>query len=120
MKLLEESGYPETKESIISLNPHLFSKKKYLVRIEPDAMLPKNEEFDRVMAERLYTLLRQDPLIDPEVLVRELAYTSNPQRAESMMAKQPPMGQPMPGQNPSAPPTLPSIPSNVMGGMRGR
>ena len=88
MKLLEEIGYPNNKESIYVLNPHLFSKMKYLVRIEPDDMLPRNKDFDKVVMERLYTLLRQDPLIDPETLIRKLLYATYPQDVESLMAKQ--------------------------------
>lgn len=116
MKLLEESGYPDNKESIYVLNPHLFSKMKYIVRIEADEMAPKNKEFEKIVMERLYTLLRQDPLIDPEVLVRNLIYTIKPQEVENMMAKQNPqmMGQSM-GQLPNK--QLPGMPS--MAGMVG-
>ncbi len=87
MKILEEVGYPDNKESIYVLNPHLFSKMKYLVTIEPDEMRPKNSEFERMMAERLYTLLRQDPLIKPEVLIRKLLYASYPQDADEIITE---------------------------------
>ena len=113
MKLLEEVGYPDNKHAIYVLNPHLFSKMQYLVRIEPDEMLPKNSEFDRIIIERLYTLLRQDPLVDPETLVRELLYASRPQNADAMMAKQ---------QNQQIPQvmgkqTLPGLPNNAVAGI---
>ena len=88
MKLLEESGYPDNKQAIYVLNPHLFSKMNYLVRIEPDDMMPKNADFEKVMAERLYTLLRQDPLIEPEALVRKLLYAAYPQDADELISKQ--------------------------------
>ena len=88
MKLLEEIGYPNNKQAIYVLNPHLFSKMKYLIRIEADEMLPKNKEFDKIIIERLYSLLRQDPLIDPETLVRKLLYASFPQDVENLMSKQ--------------------------------
>ena len=113
MGLLEESGYPDNKEEIYVLNPHLFSKMEYIVRIEPDEMLPKNSEFERLIAERLYSLLRQDPLIEPEALVRGLLYASYPQSADRFLAKntqaqtvQNVMGKPA---------SLPSLPSNVTG-----
>ncbi len=87
MKLLEEIGYPDNKESIIVLNPHLFSKMKYMAVIEVDEMLVKNKEAHRQIMERLYTLLRQDPLIDPESLVRSLIFATIPQEVEDLMAK---------------------------------
>lgn len=87
MKLLEESGYPENTQSILVLNPFLFSKQKYSYYVDADEMMPQNKEFMRVMAERMYSLLRQDPLIDPEALVRNLVASSIPQQIEEMMAK---------------------------------
>ena len=88
MKLLEEVGYPDNKQALYVLNPHLFSKLQYLVRIEPDEMLPKNRDFEKVVAERLYTLLRQDPLIEPEALVRKLLYANYPQDGDELLNKQ--------------------------------
>ena len=87
MKLLEEIGYPDNKESIIVLNPHLFSKMKYMAVIEADEMMVKNKEYHRQIMERLYTLLRQDPNIDAESLVRNLLFASVPQETEELMAK---------------------------------
>ncbi len=72
IKLLEESGYPKMKESIAMVNPHLFSKRKYMVRVEPDTMIPKNQAFEQAMDQEMYTLLRQDPLVQPEQLIRDL------------------------------------------------
>ena len=68
---MEKDGY----EYLYRINPHLWSKMKYLTRIEPDTMIPKNAEFEKAMSQQMYTLLRQDPLIAPEVLVRKLIGT---------------------------------------------
>src|SRR3990167_1527982 len=65
LKLLNKIGYPKNQEHIYMLNPHLFSKMKYLVRMDVDMMLEKNEAFEQQTAERMYTLLRQDPYIQP-------------------------------------------------------
>lgn len=70
-KSMEKDGY----EYLYRINPHLWSKMKYMTRIEPDAMIPKNAEFEKAQAQQMYTLLRQDPLIAPEVLVRKLVGT---------------------------------------------
>jgi len=87
MKLLEEIGYPDSKESIIVLNPHLFSKMKYMTVIDIDEMLVKNREYRQQIMERLYDRLRNDPNIDSESLVRELLYASVPQEVEELMVK---------------------------------
>lgn len=88
MNLLEEVGYPDNKQAIYVLNPHLFSKMRYLVRIEPNEMLPKNAEFDKIIMERLYELLQNNPHINLENLTRELLYASRPQNVEDLMSKQ--------------------------------
>ena len=118
MKLLEEAGYPDSKQAIYVLNPLLFSKMRYLVRIEPDEMMPKNEEFDRIIMERLYQLLRQDPLIDPETLVRELVHASRPRNADNLIAKRN-EGQlnPMNISQIIGGGKLPGLPNNAMSGL---
>lgn len=74
---------------VYRVNPHLFSKLKYMIRVEPDTMLPKNQEFEKAMAMELYTLLRQDPLIQPEALVRNLLSKHVNGNIEDFMASQP-------------------------------
>lgn len=91
LKLLQEAGFPETKEHIYRVNPHLFSKMKYLVRYDPDLMNEKNEDFERALAQNLYTLLRVDPLIEPEALVRKLLNSFYRGESEDLMAKRAPM-----------------------------
>lgn len=91
-KSMEKDGY----EYLYRINPHLWSKMKYMTRIEPDAMIPKNAEFEKAQAQQIYTLLRQDPLIAPEVLVRKLVGTHYrgeenefmPERIMNAMAEQ--------------------------------
>ena len=87
VKLLSEAGWPENKEHVYLVNPHLFSKMKYLVRIEPDVMMEKNEAFEKATAERLYDKLRVDPLANPEFLVRNLVEKNYPGQADEAMAK---------------------------------
>jgi hypothetical protein len=70
-KSMAKDGY----EYLYRINPHLWSKMRYMTRIEPDAMIPKNSEFEKALSQQMYTLLRQDPLIAPEVLVRKLITT---------------------------------------------
>ena len=68
---MDKDGY----EYIYRINPHLWSKARLMTRIEPDTMIPKNAEFLKVQSQQMYTLLRKDPLVSPEVLVRKLIST---------------------------------------------
>lgn len=88
IKLYEESMKKEGRECIYRVNPHLWSKMKYMTRIEPDAMLPKNAAYEKAQAERMYTLLRKDPLVSPEVLVRNYIGTHYRGRENDFMPQQ--------------------------------
>jgi len=76
VKLLKEAGAKmergevKVEKHIYEVNPFLFSRMKYLVRVEPDAMLPKNEAFEKAMSLEVYNRAIQNPLIvqDPEAL----------------------------------------------------
>lgn len=88
MHLLSESGYPDNKNHLYVINPHLFSKLKYLIRIEPDMMLPKNESYEKALMSEVYNMFREDPLINPEALVREVAYAFFKGKTDKMIADQ--------------------------------
>jgi len=87
LKLLSKVGYPNNKESVYLVNPHLFSKMKYMCRIEPDALLEKNTQFEQAMATNIYTLLRADPMIKPEPLIRKLLNSFYRGEADDMIAE---------------------------------
>ena len=74
MELLEKTGYPDHKEALYKVNPYLFARAKYLIHIEPEAMEFRNKEFRQAVAERMYSLFRNEPLLaqDPEAFVREV------------------------------------------------
>ncbi len=100
LRLLTKIGYPDHAEHLYMVNPFLFSKMKYLVRIEPDMMEEKNKEFDKALSLQLYTTLRPDPMVEPEFLIRKVANSFYPQDGDDMINKSP---QPvMPG-TPAAP-----------------
>lgn len=75
VKAYQETFDKDDKEYIYRVNPHLWSKLRLMTRIEPDTMIPKNSEFQKVQAQQMYTLLRKDPLVSPEVLVRKVIST---------------------------------------------
>lgn len=89
MKLLTDVGYPDHMQDIYVANPHLWSKRKYLAYMDVDNLAPRNREFEQVLAERLYTLLRQDPLIEPATLIRKLLQSYFRNETDSLMSKNP-------------------------------
>lgn len=87
LQLAEEVGYPHNKEHLYIVNPPLFARMKYLVRTDPNRMFIKNQEYQQGVMKELYTLLRQDPLIEPEALVRKLTYAYFRSEGEELMSK---------------------------------
>ncbi len=88
LKMLKDIDFPNNKTHIFRINPEMFAKMKFLVNIEPERMFPKNEEFIQAMSVQLYQLLRNDPLIESEELVRRVAYAFYRGESESLIAKQ--------------------------------
>lgn len=74
VKLAIEAGYPESNKMIYSINPELFSRMKYLVRVEPEIMFPKNQEFLQAMMMEIQAQFQANPYIDLEALTRKTLY----------------------------------------------
>jgi hypothetical protein len=89
LKLLSEVGYPDNKKHLRVLNPHLFSKQKYLSRIDPEEMFPKNQETMQAVLSSFYQLVQQNPFINLESLTRKLAYAHFKGESEEIMQEQP-------------------------------
>jgi len=87
LALLDQVGYPNHKEHIYRVNPELFARMKYLVRVDPEEMYPKNKEYQQALDQNMYTLLRADPLIEPEALLRRLLYSNYGGEGEEMISK---------------------------------
>ena len=97
LKLLSEVGWPDNKEHLYFINPELFAKFKYLTRIDIDEMFTKNAEFMQPMLTNLYGMLRADPLIEAEGLLRKLLYSYFQSEGDELIKKQIPgqvIGQP--------------------------
>lgn len=107
MKMLEDIGYPNHDTHIIRINPQLASMMRYLCRVEPENMVPKNEEYLQGIMSQLYGQLRNDPLINGEELLREVLYPYFRGKSNKLIAK--PQAQPSPmAPKSSATPTAPS------------
>lgn len=103
LKMLEEVGYPENKHHLYRVNPDLFARMKYLCRVEPERMFPKNEEYMQAIYSQIYAQMAQNPFISLEALTRKVMYAYFQGDADDLMAKQQanPMTSPvMPGGDP--------------------
>lgn len=105
MELLEESGYPHNNVSILKLNPELFARYKYLTRADVEEMFAKNSDYWQALLPNLYTMLRDDPLINGEMLLRKLTYAYFQSGGDSLIRRQVP-GAPIDGQQKAAPKQL--------------
>jgi hypothetical protein len=74
MELLSEVKYPKNKKHIYSVNPNLFSRFKYLTRVEPERMFPENEEFKQAMMTQIYAQFAENPFVSLETLTRKTLY----------------------------------------------
>ena len=70
--------YKESEEkdmAIMRANPEFIAKMKYYCRADYKELFVQNDESMQAMLTQLYTMLRQDPLIDGAALAQELMYS---------------------------------------------
>ena len=77
------------KDNIAFVNPQLFANFKFLTRVDVEEMFSKNAEFMQPMLTNLYTLLREDPFVDGEGLVRKLLYSFFNSDGEELVKEDP-------------------------------
>lgn len=106
IKLLEETGYPESKKTMIRVNPRRFAMFKYLVRSDAEEMFTRNQEYWQPVLLNLKTALANDPFTDQEFLTRKIAYAYFQSEGDDMVKKPQPLAQP--GANPALPQTGPN------------
>ena len=101
LKLLEETDYPSTIESLHRINPELFAKFKYLVSVDIEEMFSKNQEYWQPVLLNLKQALINDPYTNQEELTKKLMYSYFQSDGADMIKKQvtpPPQTTPVPGQ----------------------
>lgn len=89
LKMLEESNFPDSKQSLHRINPALFAQFKYLSRVDIEEMHSKNKEFWQPILTNLYTMLAQDPLADHEWLLRKVGHAYFNSEGDKLVKKQP-------------------------------
>jgi hypothetical protein len=85
LKLLKESGYPKQTKSIYLINPLLFSRLKYLSKVEPAKMFPQSEEYRQAILTQIYAQFVQNPYISLEALTRKTLYSFFKGETEDIM-----------------------------------
>ena len=70
-KVFKEQGGEDAEKEIYKVNPRLFSRLKFLIVIEADQLLPKNEMFEKATKLEAYQLGRDNQFIDQEAWTRE-------------------------------------------------
>lgn len=89
MELLEQSGYPDKKDSIAIVNPEIFAKFKYLCKVDVTQMFSKTNEYMQELLSYLRGLLANDPYIDMEALDKKLVYAYFQSEGDELIKKQP-------------------------------
>lgn len=90
LELLDKVGYPDNKHELYLINPMLFSRMKYLTRIEPETMFPKNKEYMQAIYSQVYAQFQNNPFVSLEALTRESLYAYFGGKTEKLMQKQQP------------------------------
>lgn len=85
LELLKESGYPKQTKSIYLINPLLFSRLKYLSKVEPAKMFPQSEEYRQAVLSQIYAQFVQNPYISLEALTRKTLYAYFKGETEDIM-----------------------------------
>lgn len=101
MGILEAEGGFQGDKRIYKVNPNLFRRMKFLVSINPDQLLPKNEIFDKALKLEAYDRLIQNPFVDQEAVSRDFLIEPFAKgETEKYMRKEVGM-QPMMGESPA-------------------
>lgn len=85
LELLKETGYPKQTKSIYLINPLLFSRLKYLSRVEPAKMFPQSEEYRQAILSQIYAQFEQNPFVSLESLTRKTLYAFFKGETEDIM-----------------------------------
>lgn len=105
LKLLEETGYPHNKHTVIRVNPERYAAHSFFAKSDIEEIFVKNNEYWQPILTNLYTMLRQDPLADQEWLLRKLARAYFNTEGENLVRKQP---LEIPGAQPAMDPAMQS------------
>lgn len=70
-EVMEEEGGLDSDTRIYKVNPTLFRKLNFLLSVEADEMLPKNESFEKAFKLEAYDRMITNPLVDQKAVTRD-------------------------------------------------
>lgn len=76
MSIYKEQEEIGNNAHICYVNPTLFRKMKYIVKVVPESLFPKSDALRKALALEAYTLLMNNPLTNKEAVTRDLALQS--------------------------------------------
>ena len=88
------------KVKIMKVNPKLFRKMKFMVKVSPDMAIPLSDNIQRALNLEVFDRAIQMPMADQEALYREMLLGSYPQTKDDpdrfikKVAPMPPQGLP--------------------------
>lgn len=95
LKMLSESGYPDSKDTLARVNPEMFANFKYLSRVDVEEMFAKNQEYWQQLLRGMKAELVNDPYINQEELTKKYVHAFFQSEGDNLINKNPtPMGQP--------------------------
>jgi hypothetical protein len=77
-KVMAEAGGPKSKVELFKANPEAFRNLKYTLMISPDVLNPRSEDLERAYGLELYDRAILNPVIDQELITKDLLLGSNP------------------------------------------
>ena len=98
-KMLEDTKYPNNKETIVRANPEMFAKFKYLSKADVEEIFNKNSEYWQPILLSLKNQLARDPFTNQEMLTREIMRAFFRSKGEKFVTKQ------------QAAPAMPALPA---------
>ena len=85
LKLLEESDWPKKKPGLKRVNPSLFSKHRFLTKIDLEEMFTKNNEFMQPLLLGLRAQMINDPFTNHEEFTRMIYHSFFQTEGEKLM-----------------------------------
>lgn len=108
MKLMEEES--DIKGRIVKVNPKLFRKLKFKVKVFADIIQPKNEAVKKALNLEAYDRAIQNPMADPEAVFKKFLLSNYVPGEEDNYIKKPEEGPPGPEGGGAAGPSGPAGP----------
>jgi len=87
VELYQQSEKKGGHSAIRILNPEIFARSKYLTRVEPEIMFPKNKEYQQAIYSQVFAQQSANPFVSLEALTRKVMQSYFGSETEDLMQK---------------------------------